>query len=130
MLTLSGYNPYTVVVKNLSREYKFGSLVRINLFAREKSPLKNFVKGTQQSQYLSSSLLSTNTYYAIKDNESENMVVDFDDYTKLSCDGSVHYFNLDTTTLPVARYYRLLIKTTINGEVKIFDNGNIFTITR
>ena len=130
MLSLSGYNPYTVVVKNLSREYKFGSLVRINLFAREKSPLKNFVKGTQQSQYLSSSLLSTNTYYAIKDNESENMVVDFDDYTKLSCDGSVHYFNLDTTTLPVARYYRLLIKTTINGEVKIFDNGNIFTITR
>jgi len=130
MVPLGGYNPYTVVVKNLSREYKFGSLVRINLFAREKSPLKNFVKGTQQSQYLSSSLLSTNTYYAIKDNESENMVVDFDDYTKLSCDGSVHYFNLDTTTLPVSRYYRLLIKTTINGEVKIFDNGNIFTITR
>jgi len=130
MTTLNGYNPYTVVVKNLSREYKFGSLIRINLFAREKSPLKNFVKGTQQSQYLSSSLLSSDTYYAIKDNESENMVVDFDDYTKLSCDGSVHYFNLDTTTLPVARYYRLLIKTTINGEVKIFDNGNIFTITR
>jgi len=130
MVPLGGYNPYTVVVKNLNKEYKFGSLIRINVFAREKSPLKNFIKGTQQSQYLSSSLLSSDTYYAIKDNESENMVVDFDDYTKLSCDGSIHYFNLDTTTLPVARYYRLLIKTTINGEVKIFDNGNIFTITR
>ena len=101
MYALSGYNPYTVVVKNLNREYKFGSVPRINLFAREKYPLKNFVKGTQQSQYLSSSLLPQETYYSIKDNESENVLIDFDDYTKLSCDGSIHYFKLDTTSLPV-----------------------------
>jgi len=130
LVPLNTFNPYTVVVKNLNRTYKFGSVVRINVFAREKSPLKNFVKGYQQSQYLSSSLLPSETYFAIKDNNSENMIMDFDDYTKLSCDGSIHYFNLDTTTLPVERYYRLLIKTVIDGETKIFDNGNIFTITR
>jgi len=130
LVPLNTFNPYTVVVKNLNRTYKFGSVVRINVFAREKSPLKNFVKGYQQSQYLSSSLLPSETYFAIKDNNSENMVMDFDEYTKLSCDGSIHYFNLDTTTLPVERYYRLLIKTVIDGETKIFDNGNIFTVTR
>lgn len=127
---LNTFNPYTIVIKNLNRNYKFGSVVRINVFAREKFPLKNFVKGYQQSQYLSSSLLPSETYYAIKDNSSENIVLDFDEYTKLSCDGSIHYFNLDTTTLPVERYYRILIKTIIDGETKIFDNGNIFTITR
>lgn len=130
LVPLNTFNPYTVVVKNLNRSYKFGSMVRINVFAREKSPLKNFIKGYQQSQYLSSSLLPAETYFAVKDNNSENMVMDFDEYTKLSCDGSIHYFNLDTTTLPVERYYRLLIKTVIDGETKIFDNGNIFTITR
>ena len=127
---LNSFNPYTIVIKNLNKSYKFGSVVRINVFAREKFPLKNFVKGYQQSQYISSSLLSEETYFAIKDNSSENVIIDFDNYTKLSCDGSIHYFNLDTTTLPVERYYRILIKTIIDGETKIFDNGNIFTITR
>jgi hypothetical protein len=130
LVSLTGFNPYTVVVKNVGREYKFGSVPRINIFAREKAPLKNFVKGYQQSQYLSSSLLPTDSYYAIKDNESENFVIDFDDYTKLSCDGAIHYFRLDTTGLPVERYYRILIKTEINGEIVIFDNGNIFKVSR
>ena len=130
LIPLTGFNPYTVVVKNVGREYKFGSVPRINIFAREKAPLKNFVKGYQQSQYLSSSLLPSNSYYAIKDNESENFVIDFDDYTKLSCDGTIHYFRLDTTGLPVERYYRILIKTEIDGEIVIFDNGNIFKVSR
>jgi hypothetical protein len=130
LIPLSGFNPYTVVIKNVGREFKFGSVPRINIFAREKSPLKNFIKGYQQSQYLSSSLLPSDSYYAIKDNESENFVIDFDDYTKLSCDGTIHYFRLDTTGLPVERYYRILIKTEINGETIIFDNGNIFKISR
>ena len=130
LTSLNTFNPYTLIVKNLNKSYKFGSVVRINVFAREKFPLKNFVKGYQQSQYISSSLLPEETYFAIKDNASENVVLDFDEYTKLSCDGTIHYFNLDTTTLPVERYYRILIKTIIDGETKIFDNGNIFTITR
>jgi len=130
LIPLTGFNPYTVVVKNVGREYKFGSVPRINIFAREKAPLKNFVKGYQQSQYLSSSLLPSDSYYAIKDNESENFVIDFDDYTKLSCDGAIHYFRLDTTGLPVERYYRILIKTEINSEIVIFDNGNIFKVSR
>lgn len=130
LVSLTGFNPYTVVVKNVTKDYKFGSVPRINIFAREKSPLKNFVKGYQQSQYLSSSLLPSNSYYAIKDNESENFVIDFDDCTKLSCDGAIHYFKLDTTGLPVERYYRILIKTEINGEIIIFDNRNIFKVSR
>ncbi len=130
LIPLNTFNPYTVVVKNLNRNYKFGSVVRINVFAREKSPLKNFIKGYQQSQYLNSNLLPEETYFSIKDNSSENVVLDFDEYTKLSCDGNIHYFNLDTTNLPVERYYRILIKTVIDGETKIFDNGNVFTITR
>lgn len=130
MVALDGITPYTVVVQNLSKEYKFGSIPRINVFAREKYPLKNFTKGYQQNSYLSSSLLPSASYYCIKDNESENVVIDFDDNTKLSSDGSIHYFKIDTTGLPVERFYRILIKTTFNNQIDIFDNGNIFKITR
>ena len=130
MVPLTGIVPYTVVMQNLSKEYKFGSIPRINIFAREKFPLKNFTKGYQQNSYLSSSLLPSASYYCIKDNESENIVIDFDDNTKLSSDGNIHYFKIDTTGLPVERFYRILIKTTFNNQTDIFDNGNIFKITR
>ena len=130
MVPLTGTIPYTVVLQNLSKEYKFGNIPRINVFAREKFPLKNFTKGYQQNTYLSSSLLPSASYYSIKDNESENVVIDFDDNTKLSSDGNIHYFNIDTTGLPVERFYRILIKTTFNNQTNIFDNGNIFKITR
>lgn len=130
MVLVDNTNPFTVVVQNLSREYKFGSIPRINVFARQKYQLKNFTKGYQQSQHITSSLLSSDTYYSIKDNESENVIIDFDDHTKLSCDGTRHYFYLDTTGLAVERYYRLLIKTKINDEIVVFDNNNIFKIGR
>lgn len=130
MVPITGTVPYTIIIQNLSKEYKFGSISRINVFAREKFPLKNFVKGYQQNSYLSSSLLPSSSYYCIKDNESENIVIDFDENTKLSSNGNIHYFNLDTTGLPVERFYRILIKTTFNNQTDVFDNGNIFKITR
>ena len=130
MVSLTGTIPYTVVIQNLSKEYKFGSVPRINVFAREKYPLKNFVKGYQLNAYLSSSLLPSSSYYCIKDNESENVLIDFDENTKLSSDGNIHYFKIDTTGLPVERFYRILIKTTFDDQTNIFDNGNIFKITR
>lgn len=130
MVPLNGIIPFTTVIQNLSKEYKFGTIPRINVFAREKYPLKNFTKGYQQNSYLSSSLLPSTSYYCIKDNESENILIDFDDNTKLSSDGNIHYFKLDTTGLPVERFYRILIKTTFDNQTNIFDNGNIFKITR
>ena len=38
-----------------------------------------------------------------------NILIDFDDNTKLSSDGNIHYFKIDTTGLPVERFYRILI---------------------
>ena len=122
--------PFTVVARNLSRNYKFGSMPRVDVFARAKNPLKNFVPGSQMNQYVTSSLLPSSSYYAIKDNENERMILDFDTNTKLSCDGNIHYFILDTTSFAQERYYRLLIKVVTNNETQIFDNGYVFKITR
>lgn len=124
-------NPYSIAIQNMKSEYKFGSMPRINVFARAQNPLKNFVRGTQFSQYITSSYLPETSYYSIKDNESEEILIDFDDGTKLSCDGDRNYFVFDTTALPQERYYRILIKVIeTSGVVNIFDNKNIFKIVR
>ena len=127
---VDGGVPYTVTVKNLSKDYKAGSIPRLDVFARAKNPLKNFVKDYQMNQYLTSSLLPSGSYYSIKDNESEETLIEFSDSSKLSCDGKIHYFYLDTTAFPQERFYRILIKVNDLYQSQIFDNGYIFKVTR
>lgn len=130
LVNVSESVPFTVIVRNLIKSYKFGAIPRIDVYSRPKNPLKNFVRGYQMNQYLTSSLLPTSSYYAIKDNESEKIIMDFDEATKLSCDGNMHYFVMDTTSLTQERYYRLLLKVVTDNETQIFDNGYIFKVTR
>jgi hypothetical protein len=130
LVSVSENIPFVVVARSVNKNYKFGSVPRIDVYARAKNPLKNFVKGYQMNQYITSSLLPSSSYYAIKDNESERMILDFDEATKLSCDGNLHYFTIDTTSLPEERFYRILLKIVTNNTTQIFDNGYIFKVTR
>lgn len=123
--------PFTVTIQNLKKEYSFGDNPRINIFAREKLPLKNFEKSPQQTAYVITKLLPSSSFYAIKDNETEKFVVDFDNYTKISCDLNGHYFDLNTSALEKERYYKVLIKIDcLDGNNYTFDNNNIFKVRR
>ena len=123
--------PYSVVLQNVKAQYKFGSVPRIDVYSSPVNPLKNFNKATQTNYYITSSFLPSPAYYMIKDNESEEVLINFDQGTILSCDGNINYFMLDTSGLPQERYYKILIKTTdSSGAVNIFDNNNIFKVVR
>jgi hypothetical protein len=129
--SIESFRAFNLIVQDLLPEYKFGSIVRVNVFARDKYPLKNFVKSTQFSQFTTSSCVTTKTYYSIKDNESEEIFIDFDEGSKLSCDGNINYFLFDTTGLAQERYYKILLKTVLSdGRIDIIDNGNVFKIVR
>ncbi len=123
--------PYTIALQNVKGEYKFGTIPRINIFSRPQSTLKNFSKGLQSNYFITSSYLPSSSYYMIKDNESEEVFIDFDVGTKISCDGVSNYFIFDTTGLPQERYFKILIKTIeSSGEINIFDTKTIFKIVR
>jgi hypothetical protein len=118
-----------ISIKGLQKEYKHGSKNRFTVSARERFPQKRFV--SSQTSYINSKYLPTSSYYSIKDNESNETIIDFDDYTKLSCDSYGNFFYLDTTGLPQERYYRILIKVEfVSGSIQVFDNGDIFKISR
>lgn len=127
---INGNIPFIVTLKNIKKEYKHNSLVRVNVFAREKFPLKNFTKSTQQTSQLIPTYLPIETYYSIKDTETEEIVIDFDDGTKLSCDSNGNYFMLDMTGLPQERYFKILIKTEIDGAIEVIDNNTYFKVVR
>jgi len=122
---------FTVIIKDLKPTYKGGDLARIKVFGRREFPLKTFERTSQQSGYVVPELLPTSSYYAIKDNMSEEIIVDFDNYTRLSCEYPYgNFFILDTTGLAQERSYRILIRVENSGSKYTFDNGDVFKITR
>lgn len=119
----------SVSIKGLKSEYKSGNNVRFTVFSRETNPQPQFV--SFQTNYITPKYLPSSSFYSIKDNESEEVIVDFDDFTRLSCDSYGNYFYLDTTSLPQERYYRILIKSEFSdGSIQIFDNKSTFKVTR
>lgn len=122
--------PFVTVVQNLQPTMRAGNIVRVNVFARPEFPFKNFQRRTQFTQYLTPQYLPTSSYYAIKDNETDQIVLDFDNNTKLSCDVNGNYFLLDTTGLPQERYFKILLKTIQSSSIYTFDKSDIFKIVR
>ncbi len=123
--------PFTTVVQNIPSTVKSGNIIKINVFARSEFPLKNFDRQTQFTQFLIPQYLpSGSSYYSIKDNETEEVILDFDEYTKLSCDQNGNYFLLDTAGFPQERYFKILIKVEQSGSVYTMDKNNIFKIVR
>jgi hypothetical protein len=116
----------------LKDQYKAGSLPKIFVFARDRYPLKQFNKSYQQPAMITPKYLPSSSYYMIKDAESEEVLVGFDRYTKLSCDPvQGNYFKLQTTGLPQERYMKIFIKSEYDDKsVDIVDTGKIFKIIR
>jgi hypothetical protein len=121
-----------VTLQQLNSAYKAGSVAKIFVFARDKYPLKTFNKSYQQPAMVTPKYLPTSSYYMVKDAESEEVLINFDNYTKLSCDATYgNYFKLNTNGLPQERYLTVFIKVEYkDGTVDIVDTGKIFKITR
>lgn len=123
--------PFSINLQNLQPQYKVGDIIKLDVFGRKKFPLKYFGKTTQQTQYLVPEFLPFSSSYALKDNQTDEIVLDFDDYTRISCEyPNGNYFILDTTGLPQERYFRVLIKVQDSNTSYTIDTGKIFKITR
>ena len=117
-----------VTFKRLKTRYKRGSKPEIRVFAREKYPLKTY---TNQYSYTDVYYLPTSSYYQIKDVVTEEIIVPFGDYTKLSCDSNGNYFKLNLTNWEYNRDYYIEIKTDRDGVIEYFaDKELTFTIEK
>jgi hypothetical protein len=123
----SADDDYKVVVTNLKKEYPANSKVKIRVKGRDMYPSKSFTTGSfayDQSKYLPSG----SVYYQIEDYITNEIIVPFGDYSKLSCDSTSNYFNLDTSTYPINRTYKLKLKIVESGISTIIDEKLIFEI--
>lgn len=117
-----------ITIGNNKSEYNQDSVQRFRINVRDRFPARAF---QSTSVYLINKALPETSYYLIKDLDTEEIVVDYDTtYTKISCDSTGNYFDLYMNGLEPERYYKILIKTIINGDTVVFDDNYYFKVIR
>jgi len=115
-----------VALGNNKNEYRLSSVEKIRVNCRPTYPTRVF---QTSSIYSTNYYLPTSSYYAVKDLDTNEFVIDFDStYTQISADSEGNYFTLYMNGLEPERYYQILIKVEINGEVLILDNDYYFKV--
>ena len=122
---LSGSNLYVNLDENPGVFYS-ESLNRFRLNVREEYPKRVF---QTSSIYTTQHYLPTSSYYAIKDLDTNEFVVDFDTtYTKISADESSNYFDIYMNGLEPERYYKILIQVDNGSSTQVYDNNYYFKV--
>lgn len=101
----------------------------INRFYVNVSPLYPTRTYQTSSLFTNTNYLPTSSYYAIKDLATNEFVINFDtQYTQISSDSRGNYFDVYMSGLEPERYYKVLIKTEINGSTLILDDDYYFKV--
>ena len=102
------------------------SINRFRFNVAPKYPIRTW---TTASLFTGVNYLPTSSYYAIKDLDTNEFVIDFDTtYTKISSDVDGNYFDVYMNGLEPERYYKILVKTVIKGSTLILDDNYYFKI--
>ena len=118
--------PATITLAQNPGVFYSESINRFRINARPEYPIQLW---QTESVYLNNYYLPTASYYAIKDLETNEYIVDFDSvYTKLSADSTSSYFELYMNFLEPERYYAILIQSTINGSTVVFNDQYYFKV--
>tara|TARA_Y100001978_G_C23582273_1_gene379581 strand:- start:261 stop:803 length:543 start_codon:yes stop_codon:yes gene_type:complete len=102
------------------------SINKFRLNCRKEFPKRTFVTSSLETKQHA---LPSSSYYAIKDLDTNEFVVDFDrEFTQISCDSTSSFFTVYMNGLEPERYYNILIQTEINGNTVIMDENYYFKV--
>ena len=99
--------------------------IKIRVKGRDLYPLKEF---GQTFEYDQSKYLPPTTYYQLEDYRTNEILIPFSEYTKVSCDNESNYFHLDLNTFAIDRTYRIKLKIVEDGDSTIIDERLLFEI--
>ena len=103
------------------------SVNRFRINCRPKYPARVWsTSSLYTKQYY---LPSGSSYFAIKDLDTDEYVVNFDPtYTQISCDYTSSYFDVYMNGLEPERYYKILIQVVASGSTTIYDDNYYFKV--
>lgn len=118
--------PATIGIQDNPGVFYSSSINTFRVNARPTYPVRVWQTA---SVYTDNYALPTASYYAVKDLDTDEFIIDFDStYTKLSCDSTGNYFTLYMNGLEPERYYKILIQSTIGNSTIVFDDNYTFKV--
>ena len=125
--TITGPNIY-VSLENNPGTFNTEAVNEFRLNVRPKFPTRVFQVAPL---YTNNYYLPTSSYYAIQDVDTNEYIVDFDNtFTQISADTQSSYFTVYMNGLEPERYYKILIKTILEGSTYIIDENYYFKIVK
>jgi len=129
-------------MKGLRPEYKEKSKVKFRLVGRAKYPTKSY--SNTASEYLTAKYLPSGSkesiggngsYYSVKDDQTEDVIIPYGTGSMISCDSTGNYFNLWMNGLQSERYYRFEFKVvsgsnTVDETIQYYDDDFVFKVVR
>ena len=124
--TIQNTLPATVTLSQNPGSFYPQSFNRFRVNIRPEFPIQLW---QTSSVYTNNYYLPTASYWAIKDLDTNEMVIDFDtQFTQLSADATSSYFDVYMNGLEPERYYSILIKSEIAGTTQVFDDQYYFKV--
>ena len=115
-----------VALENNPGVFYSESINQFRLNCRPQFPVRTFETA---SAYTKNYALPSSSYYAIKDLDTNEFVVDFDTtFTQISCDASGSYFTVYMNGLEPERYYSILVKTIVDDNTLVLDENYYFKV--
>lgn len=116
-----------VTMRNNKGTYRQSEVIKFRVNVRELYPTRKFVTS---SNYLDVNYFTSESYYSLVDYATDDVVIPFDEHTKLSADSEGMYFTLYMNGLQAERYYKLLLKHVNDDGVQIFDKDYYFKVIK
>lgn len=126
--TVVSNNNILVSLSNNKNVFYDSEYAKLRVYAKDRYPARTFVTS---SLYVYNKILPETSYYSIIDLNSNLKVIDFDNVaTKLSADDTSSYFMLYMNGLEPDRYYKIQIKSIIDGGTYIYDDDFYFKVSQ
>lgn len=124
--TVVSNNNILVSLSNNKNVFYDSEYAKLRVYAKDRYPTRTFVTS---SLYIYNKILPETSYYSIIDLQSNTKVIDFDtSATKLSADATSSFFMLYMNGLEPDRYYKVQIKSVIDGGTYIYDDDFYFKV--
>ena len=95
---------------------------------RDLYPLKTF---SNKFAYNDIKYLPSTTYYQIKDVNSDDIIIPFSNYSKISCDANGNYIKLNFSNWECERIYKIEFKIDMgDGSIQYYDDDITFNIVK
>lgn len=111
-----------IIISNFKKDYRINNLYRFKLKITPQYFVKSF--GVDDDLIC----LTETSYFKIYDTTTDNVIIPYSEYSKISCNGIENYFDVDFSNWEPGRYYSIEFMVVVGHNKYYFDADYVFML--